>query len=148
MRPDQVAGIGVRVGALLLDQLLVGAVMAAAAAVLVVRGGASGPGALLVPGVLGLLVGLGQWVAEARTGATLGSRLLGIRTLSARTGRPAGLLAILLRQVVLGAGALALYVGIYVVAASGTWDTSPSRRGWHDKAAGTMVLRATAAPVG
>ncbi|WP_448062072.1 RDD family protein [Cellulomonas hominis] len=148
VRPDQVAGIGVRVGALLLDQLLVCLVVTVAVVVAVAAvGGDDSPGAglLLVPGALGLLVGVGQWVAEARTGATLGSRLLGIRTLSARTGLPAGLLAILLRQVVLTAGSVVVLVGTYVVAASGTWDASPSRRGWHDKAAGTMVLRAGSA---
>ena len=72
-----------------------------------------------------------QWVAEARTGATVGSAVVGIRTVSPSTGRPAGLLAILVRQLVVGAGALACLVGQWVVVASGAWD--PARR----SAAGT-----------
>ena len=60
------------------------------------------------------------------------------------TGRPAGLLPILVRQLVVAAGALVLLVGQWVVVASGAWDRSPAQRGWHDKAAGTVVLRAEA----
>jgi uncharacterized RDD family membrane protein YckC len=83
-----------------------------------------------------------QWFAEAFPGRTAGGALLGIRTVSARTGRPAGLWPVLVRSAVQALGVLLGGVGVYVVAASGAWDEGPEQRGWHDKAAGTLVLRA------
>jgi len=101
---------------------------------------------LFVPALLVLLVAVGQWVAESVTGATVGNAVTGIRTVSNRTGRPAGLLAILVRQLVVAVGALVCFVGEWVVVVSGTWDKTPAQRGWHDKAAGTLVLRARSVP--
>lgn len=148
--PGAVAPIGSRALAYAIDGLVllvavgIGYVVVAATGNLPAQ--VSDPGAtriaLLLPALLGLLVAIGQWVAEARTGATVGNATTGIRTVSYRTGRPAGLLAILVRQLVVAAGFLVLLVGEWVVVVSGTWDSSPAQRGWHDKAAGTLVLRA------
>jgi uncharacterized RDD family membrane protein YckC len=139
---DAVAPVWRRLVALLADQLLA----------LVVGGGASlavlpavrdgSVGALLVPGLVLLLLGAGQWIAEAVGGRTVGGALLGIRTVSVRTGRPAGLWAVLVRNVVQALGTVVAGIGVYVVAGSGAWDEGPEQRGWHDKAAGTLVLRA------
>lgn len=150
--PDHVAAVGPRVVALLVDQLTAGAV---ALGGLVAASGALGPQsglAALAPALiavaLGGVVALAQWIAEARTGTTLGNLLLGIRTVSSATGLPAGVGRVLLRNVVVGAGGLVLGVGAYVVAGSGAWDRGPVQRGWHDKAAGTLVLRRSpSAPV-
>ncbi|MBD3778386.1 MAG: RDD family protein [Micrococcales bacterium] len=101
-------------------------------------------GSLLVPALVLLVLGAAQWFAEAFAGRTLGGALLGTRTVSVRTGRPAGLWAVLVRSVVQAAGVLLGGIGLYVVAGSGAWDEGPAQRGWHDKAAGTMVLRARA----
>lgn len=103
--------------------------------------------ASFVPSALAGLGGLALWVSESITGATLGGALLGIRTVSAETGRPAGLLRILLRQLVVGLGALVCLVGQWLVVASGVFDKTPAQRGWHDKAAGTIVLLASATGV-
>ena len=100
-----------------------------------------------VPSALVGVGGLALWVSEAVTGATLGGALLGIRTVSAQTGRPAGLLRILLRQLVVGLGVLACFIGEWLVVSSGVFDKSPAQRGWHDKAAGTIVLLASATGV-
>jgi uncharacterized RDD family membrane protein YckC len=100
--------------------------------------------ALVIPALLVVLVGIAQWVAESFTGATAGAYQLGYRTLAVRDGQPAGLLAILLRMLVVAAGALACGVGQLVVVVSGAWDKDPAQRGWHDKVAGTLVLRASA----
>ncbi|HEY0217654.1 MAG TPA: RDD family protein [Cellulomonas sp.] len=143
---EAVAPIGRRLLALLVDQVL--AALVVGAGVLAVLpalhdGGADAPLAtILVPGMLAVLLAAGQWLAEAFAGCTLGSALLGIRTVSARTGRPAGLWAVLVRSVVQALGSLLAGVGVYLVAASGAWDEGPEQRGWHDKAARTMVLRA------
>jgi hypothetical protein len=145
--PGAVAPVGRRVGAFALDllvALVVGGVVVAATG-----GLAGGSATALLPAQIALLLlGLGQWVAESFAGATIGGALLGIRTLSARTGRPAGLWRILLRQIVVALGSVACYVGQWVVVASGAWDSGPAQRGWHDKAAGTIVLRAGARGAG
>jgi len=140
--PGSVAPVGRRVAAYAVDVLLL--LLASVVGYLIARvGTADGqPVPILLPAVLCSVVGVVQWVAESVTGATAGNALLGIRTMSARTGRPAGLLAILLRDLVVGAGSLVCLVGQWVVVASGVWDTTPAQRGWHDKAAGTLVLRA------
>jgi len=150
-----VAPVGRRFAAYLVDGALVTVVYLAAALPALASAGAAGStanpsagGALavgLLPLALVTVVGGAQWVAEAVTGATAGGALLGIRTVAVRTGLPAGLLAILLRNLVVAAGAIACFVGQVVVVVSGAWDREPAQRGWHDKAAGTLVLRAGAA---
>ncbi|MEZ0448080.1 RDD family protein, partial [Cellulomonas sp. ICMP 17802] len=148
--PGSVASIGSRALAFAIDGLVLlvayGIGYGVVAATGNLPGSVADPGAtrvaLLLPGLLGLLVGIGQWVAEATTGATVGNAVVGIRTVSSRTGRPAGLLAILVRQLVVAVGFLVCLVGEWIVVVSGAWDSSPAQRGWHDKAAGTLVLRA------
>jgi uncharacterized RDD family membrane protein YckC len=136
-----VAPVGTRVLAYALDAAVVLVAVGLGYAVAAATGDAR---ALLLPSVLGLAVVAAQWVAESRTGATVGNAVTGIRTVSAETGRPAGLRAIVLRQLVVGLGTLVCLVGQWVVVASGAWDDSPAQRGWQDKAAGTLVLRARA----
>lgn len=139
---DAVAPVWRRLVALLVDQAL--AVLVGSVGLLAVlpalRSGDS-LGALLVPGLLLLLLAAGQWFAEAFGRRTVGGALLGARTVSARTGRAPGLWAVLVRSVVQALGALVGGIGVYVVAGSGAWDEGPEQRGWHDKAAGTLVLR-------
>ncbi len=142
--PGAVAPIGRRLVALLLDQVLGGLLVVLAVAGWLLAGLPTGTPLLVAVLGLSLLVLAGQLVAEAVTGATAGAAIVGIRTVSARTGLPAGLVAVLVRDLVLAAGSLVLGVGAYVVAGSGAWDASPARRGWHDRAAGTMVLLAAA----
>ncbi|MGY4645494.1 RDD family protein [Cellulomonas sp. URHB0016] len=134
--PGAVAPISRRVLAYAVDALLL--VLAFVAGYVV--GGARS----FLPSALCLVVAVAQWLAESFTGASAGGALVGTRTVSVRTGRPAGLVAILVRQLVVGAGALACLVGQWVVVVSGVWDPSPAQRGWHDKLAGTLVLRAAA----
>lgn len=140
---EAVAPVWRRLVALLVDQVLAVAVgLAGLLPVLHAVGEDGSLGALLVPGLLLLLLAAGQWLAEAFGGRTVGGALLGIRTLSVRTGRPAGLWAVLVRSVVQALGVVVGGIGVYVVAGSGAWDEGPEQRGWHDKAAGTLVLRA------
>lgn len=138
---DAVAPVWRRLLALLVDQALAVVVggLGVAAVLPALRDGAAG--SLLVPGLALLVLGAVQWFAEAFGGRTAGGALLGIRTVSARTGRPAGLWPVLVRSAVQALGVVLGGVGVYVVAASGAWDEGPEQRGWHDKAAGTLVLR-------
>lgn len=138
--PGTVAPVGGRVAAFLLDGVVAALAYGLGVGIALVLDA----GQLVLPLLLVVVVGVGQWFAESFTGATVGGWLLGYRTVAVGTGRPAGLLAILLRQLVVAAGAIACFVGQLVVVASGAWDHGPAQRGWHDKAAGTLVLRASA----
>jgi hypothetical protein len=144
--PAALAPVGRRVGVLLLDQ----AVTVSAAVLLLVGwlgvGLPTGRPLLVALAALVVLLAAVQTLREAVTGATIGAAVLGVRTVGAATGLPAGLIAVLVRRLVLLAGFCVGFLGGYVVAASGTWDTGVARRGWHDKAAGTMVLAAWAVP--
>ena len=95
---------------------------------------------VVVGAALLLVLGLFQWWYQGARGFTLGKRLVGLRTLSAVTGRPVGMAKALVRLLVPAAGVLALGVGPIVVYASPFFDRTGRRRGWHDKAAGTMVF--------
>ncbi|MBT0994253.1 RDD family protein [Cellulomonas sp. DKR-3] len=152
--PGSVAPVGRRVAAYAIDLVAVAVLGGIGLGIALAVTGTPEPGevpdvsgALVLPYVLSGLGGLALWISESVTGATLGGAVLGIRTVSARTGRPAGLLAIFLRSLVVGVGSLACGVGNWVVAASGAFDKTPAQRGWHDKAAGTIVLRAAATGV-
>lgn len=140
------AGLGKRLAAGVVDALVVlpGAALVAAGVQVAVGvrvaeqvgalpegGSGSGGRVLLVSGlVLTALVGLVQWIAHGRTGWTVGKLVMDLRTVDVATGKPVGLLRILLRQVVLGVGSVLVLVSILV---------SARRRGWHDLAAGTLV---------
>ena len=98
---------------------------------------------LLVGSVLMLAFGLVQWWYLGSRGFTVGKRLVGLRTLSVDTGRPVGMGRALVRLLVPAVSVLALGVGPVVVYASPFFDPTGRRRGWHDKAAGTMVFDVT-----
>ena len=137
---DVPPSVGKRVLAYAID--VVAAAAAAGVGLLVVGVPDGAPSVL--PGLLALLVAVAQIVAEGVGGATLGARLLGLRTVDERTGGAPGVGRAFVRQLVVGLGTLACLVGNWVVAASAAWDSGPRRRGWHDKASGTTVVQATA----
>ncbi|MDC7121069.1 RDD family protein [Cellulomonas fimi] len=87
-----------------------------------------------------LIVAAAQWVLHGRTGATLGRFALGIRTLDVETRRPIGVGRVLVRGLVVAAGALVLGVGQVVVLLSPLLDRTGRRRGWHDLVARDEVL--------
>jgi uncharacterized RDD family membrane protein YckC len=76
--------------------------------------------------VLAVFVGL-QFLALSAFGASIGHRLLGLRLISLTGGR-AGLWRPLVRSVLLGLAVPAL-----------VWDSD--QRGFHDKIAGTVLIR-------
>ncbi|MCA5895064.1 RDD family protein [Isoptericola sp. NEAU-Y5] len=158
------AGVGRRAGAYLLDVLAVSIVSGVVAGILAVVTGVGEAmsalaeattvmgataasnelaGALaVVYGVAGL-VSLAGWVLlallDGLTGATLGNRLLGIRTVALDGGGPVGAGRGLLRWLVLaGAGVLPL-LGTVLVLVSPTFDATGRRQGWHDKAGRSVV---------
>lgn len=144
--PDAVAPVGRRVVAFLLDVavLVLAAFLAAQVAARVVDGSDDVSAVRWASLGAAALVWVVQLVVESVSGATLGQAAVGIRTVSARTGRAPGPFAVLVRHLVIAVGWLACLVGALVVVASGAWDSGPTLRGWHDKVAGTLVLRASA----
>ncbi|WP_052748270.1 RDD family protein [Cellulomonas sp. FA1] len=140
-RPADVPpSVGRRVGAYAIDLAL--AFVAGLVGVLL--GLATGVDGTLLAWALGLVVGVAQIVAEGLRGTTLGARLLGVRTVDERTGAAPGVPRAFVRQLVVALGTPVCLVGNWVVAASAAWDKGPQSRGWHDKASGTRVVRATA----
>jgi len=156
---DRPAGLGRRFLAVLVDQVLVlvlggGVVLVAALrAALDLRTGAGQvpavPVPLLVGGtVLALAVTVAQWLVHGRRGWTVGRMLLGIRTVDVHSRRPVGAGRVLVRGLVVAAGALACAVGQYVVLLSPLLDRTGRRRGWHDRAVDAEVLRVVPATAG
>lgn len=95
---------------------------------------------LLVGYALTIALGVFQWWYLGTRGFTIGKRVVGLRVLSATTGRPVGMGRALLRLLVPAAGSLVFGIGQLVVHLSPFFDSSGRRQGWHDKAAGTMVF--------
>lgn len=81
----------------------------------------------------------------AMTGQTIGKRLLRIQVVDVVTGRPPDLGGSAIRHLVPAVPALVHEIGALVgllVYLSAIW--SPTRQGWHDRAAGTVVVRTAA----
>lgn len=142
------ATIGRRIAGYVLDQLpllVAGGVVVALVADRL-RAGAldSAVVPLGVYAVAGTVYGLALWWWLATAGLSPGKRLLGLRVVSARTGRPIGWGPAFLRQLVLAlVVGCTLGVGGLVLAAVAARD--PRRRGWHDRAAGSLVIDELAA---
>jgi hypothetical protein len=138
-------GVGRQVAAWLID-LVVAAAAGIAAAVLT--------SSITIGAVLAVEVMIISWVAEARTGITLGN--LATRVRSSRADRPysPGAARMLLqRALVAGGFVIGVGVGAVLVVASGFTDASGERRSWADRAAGLRrvvvppkVARVPAAP--
>ena len=82
--------------------------------------------------------GIWLWLWEAGTGRTPGNLALGIRTCG-RNGLAPGVVAVLVRNLIVGLSGITV-LGPVVVLVSNLWDANQQRQGWHDKAAGTLVV--------
>jgi uncharacterized RDD family membrane protein YckC len=89
-----------------------------------------------------LVIAIYEIVLTAVWGCTLGKRVLRLRVVRRRDGGPVGWGEALLRWFIqfLGWGPC-LFVGAAVLYASPFWDKTGARRGWHDRAAGTIVVK-------
>ncbi|MGW5045062.1 RDD family protein [Streptomyces griseoluteus] len=91
--------------------------------------------------LLGLATLLYEWLMVGLVGATLGKLAVGIRVLRADTGQKPGLLKSFVRWIIpTAAGYVSCGLGQILVYVSPFWDNSGRQQGWHDKAAGTLVV--------
>ncbi|MET0434787.1 MAG: RDD family protein, partial [Cellulomonas sp.] len=98
-------------------------------------------GVLLAVGAVLLVAwGVAQWVWNGTRGWTVGRRLLGLRLVDVRSGRPVGLGRAFVRALVVALGSLACGVGQLVVLLSPLFDSSGRRRGWHDRVGEGVVV--------
>ena len=143
--PGSVAPVGRRVAAFALDLLVALVAVGIGYAVVAAVAPPAGSPILLLPLVLGIAVGVGQWIAEARAGCDGRERdpRHPDRCRPRPVARPVCSRSSCARSWS-ASGRLVCGVGQWVVVASGAWDRTPAQRGWHDKAAGTVVLRAEA----
>jgi len=124
------ANFGQRLGAYLIDAILIGVVVVAL---------------YYISTILYLIGGLGAiayWVVlvgNAR-GQTVGMMALNIRVVDTQTGGPIGYGRSFLRALMMWIGSIPLYLGWFWM----LWD--PQKQTWHDKVANTFVVPADAYP--
>ncbi|MFX0577729.1 RDD family protein [Nocardia nepalensis] len=150
----RLAGMGTRLGARLIDTVIVGIPIGIVAAVVVSADSSSeyaaetdpgfGIGTALLVVLLGLLASIAYEVGLTATqGATFGKKALGIRVVrtdtAAAPGEGIGSVAALIRWATLVLPSLVCGVWGVLCALSPYCDKA-ARQGWHDKAAKTFVL--------
>ncbi|MHC5907869.1 RDD family protein [Streptomyces sp. S6] len=161
----QVASMGLRLGARIIDGIVIGLVYSAFSIAGIagsmssvndcdanapsavyeaclndaVSSSFSRVGALM--GVLMVVSFLYEWLMTGLTGATLGKLAVGLRVVKAETGEKPGLGAAFIRWIIPIVGYFACMIGMLVVYLSPLWDKSGRQQGWHDKAAKVMVIR-------
>lgn len=142
---DWRADISTRFWARLVDGLL----LAIPSVVLIATAGDVSAGSIDLPfwavAATALLAAAYEIGFIAMTGQTPGKRALRIQVVDVGTGRPPGLGGATIRYLVPSVPALLPGVGPLLgllVYLSALW--SPTRQGWHDRAAGTVVVRTAA----
>ncbi|MFF3733942.1 RDD family protein [Streptomyces sp. NPDC002476] len=91
--------------------------------------------------ILGLITLLYEWLMVSLVGATLGKMALGLRVVKESTGQKPGLGAGFIRYIIPIVGAFLCYIGAVLVYLSPFFDNSGKLQGWHDRAAGTLVVK-------
>lgn len=127
---------GRRVAAYLIDGVAASVVVVIANVVFATSASSAaifGPLVIWVAGAL-LMVAV-----EGATGATIGNAAVRIRTVSATNGGHPGFGKAFGRRFIEQLGSVVLFGGP-LIAASSTWDPTPLRQGWQDKAAGTTMV--------
>ncbi|WP_434595365.1 RDD family protein [Streptomyces sp. A5-4] len=95
-------------------------------------------GAILIFGLITLLY---EWLMIAFVGATLGKMALGLKVIKENTGQVPGLGGGFIRWILPMVGSLLCGIGTLLVYLSPFFDNSGKLQGWHDRAAGTLVIK-------
>jgi uncharacterized RDD family membrane protein YckC len=95
-------------------------------------------GAIL--GGVWVLTLLYEWLMIGLVGRTLGKMAVGLHVVNAETGAKPGLGKSFIRWIITMIGSVACGIITLLVYLSPFWDKSGRQQGWHDKAAGTMVV--------
>ncbi|MFJ5828640.1 RDD family protein [Streptomyces sp. NPDC093089] len=82
-----------------------------------------------------------EWLMIAFVGATLGKMVLGLRVVKENTGGKPGLGGGFIRWIIPMAGAIVCGIGQLLVYLSPFFDSTGKTQGWHDRAAGTLVIK-------
>ncbi|MFE9570075.1 RDD family protein [Streptomyces sp. NPDC006692] len=95
-------------------------------------------GAILIFGLITLLY---EWLMISFVGATLGKMALGLKVIKENTGQNPGLGGGFIRWIIPMVGAFICGIGQLLVYLSPFFDNSGKLQGWHDRAAGTLVIK-------
>ncbi|MFF7437826.1 RDD family protein [Streptomyces sp. NPDC008122] len=82
-----------------------------------------------------------EWLMVAFVGATLGKMALGLRVVKENTGGKPGLGGGFIRWIIPMLGSIVCGIGQLVVFLSPFFDSTGKTQGWHDRAAGTLVIK-------
>ncbi|MDR3035590.1 MAG: RDD family protein [Kitasatospora sp.] len=82
-----------------------------------------------------------EWLLISLAGATVGKMALGLRVVRENNGQHPGLGAGFVRYIIPWVGYLACGIGMILVWVSPFFDNSGKLQGWHDRAAGTLVVK-------
>jgi uncharacterized RDD family membrane protein YckC len=91
--------------------------------------------------IVGLITLLYEWLMISLVGATLGKLAVGLRVVKETTGQKPGLGSGFIRWIIPTVGALLCGIGQLLVYLSPFFDNSGKQQGWHDRAAGTLVIK-------
>ncbi|MGW4814625.1 RDD family protein [Kitasatospora cineracea] len=95
-------------------------------------------GLIAVVAVFGLLY---EWLLVGLAGATIGKMALGLRVVRENDGQHPGVGGGFIRFIIPMVGAFICYIGALLVFLSPFFDNSGKLQGWHDRAAGTLVVK-------
>ncbi|MEV7021004.1 RDD family protein [Kitasatospora sp. NPDC093558] len=96
---------------------------------------------MIIMGMLAVFNLLYEWLMVSFAGATLGKLAMGLRVVKESTGQVPGLGGGFIRFIIPVVGAIVCYIGALLVYLSPFFDNSGKLQGWHDRAAGTLVIK-------
>ncbi|MFH8471383.1 RDD family protein [Streptomyces sp. NPDC018000] len=82
-----------------------------------------------------------EWLMISFVGATVGKLAVGLRVVKENTGQKPGLGSGFIRYIIPIVGVFLCYIGAVLVYLSPFFDNSGKLQGWHDRAAGTLVIK-------
>ncbi|MGW7354591.1 RDD family protein [Streptomyces sp. NPDC054784] len=97
--------------------------------------------ALVMMAAIGVFMLLYEWLMVALVGGTFGKLAMGLRVVRENDGQLPGVGGGFIRYIIPIVGAFLCYIGAVLVYLSPFFDNSGKLQGWHDRAAGTVVVK-------